>query len=281
VLTATSKLLQSAQQAGYAVGAFNVYNLEGVKAVVAAAETQRSPAMLQIHPSSLQHGGPLLIGMCLTAASQASVAMSVQLDHAAAAADIHSALTAGVTSIMADGSHLPYRQNVVFTQAMSAVVHQQRGTLEAELGRLTGSEDGLNVPDYESRLTDPAQALAFLAATATDVLAVCIGNIHGRYRTAPQLDFERLAAIQRAVPVPLVLHGASGLPAPMVRQAIELGVCKFNVNTELREAYIGALREHLQGPAAPDLLDLMQVASDAMQAVVAAKLGLFGSVGKG
>jgi tagatose 1,6-diphosphate aldolase GatY/KbaY len=109
---------------------------------------------------------------------------------------------------------------------------------------------------------------------------VCIGNVHGRYRSEPRLDFDRLATIQRTVPVPLVLHGASGLPEAMVRRSIALGVRKFNVNTEVREAYVEALRSCLQAASAPDVLDLMRQAEVAMQTVVAAKLQLFGSAGK-
>jgi tagatose 1,6-diphosphate aldolase GatY/KbaY len=146
---------------------------------------------------------------------------------------------------------------------------------------LTGTEDGLTVPEYEARLTDPDQAADFVAHTGVDALAVCIGNIHGHYRGEPRLDFDRLAAIRQAVPVPLVLHGASGLPEAMVSRAIELGVCKFNVNTEVRAAYLHALRERLAAPKPSDLLDLMQAAVAAMQPIVSEKLHMFGSVGKG
>ena len=279
MLTSTTELLQAATAGGYAIGAFNVYNLEGVRAVVRAAEVQRSPVMLQLHPGALQHGGQPLVSLCLTAAQVATVPVTVHLDHSTSSEAIQGALEAGVTSVMADGSHLPYRENVVFTQAMVRLAHRHQATVEAELGRLTGTEDGLTVPDYEALLTDPAQAADFIGQTGVDALAVCIGNVHGRYRQAPRLDFDRLAALQRLVPVPLVLHGASGLPATMVRQAIALGVRKFNVNTEVREAYVEALRACLQASESPDLLDLMRRAEAAMQAVVAAKLQLFGSVG--
>ena len=112
---------------------------------------------------------------------------------------------------MADGSHLPYDDNVAFTQMIVAMAHRHQAIVEAELGRLTGTEDGLTVPEYEARFTDPVQAADFVARTGVDALAICIGNVHGRYRREPCLDFDRLAALQRSVPVPLVLHGASGL----------------------------------------------------------------------
>lgn len=279
MLTSTTELLHAATAGGYAIGAFNVYNLEGVRAVVRAAEAHRSPVILQMHPGALQHGGQALVALCLTAAQAATVPVTVHLDHSTASAAIQEALEAGVTSVMADGSHLPYHENVVFTQTMVVMAHRCQAAVEAELGRLTGTEDGLTVPEYEALFTDPAQAADFIGQTGVDALAVCIGNVHGRYRQAPRLDFDRLAALQRVVPVPLVLHGASGLPAAMVRQAIALGVRKFNVNTEVREAYVEALRGGLQTAESPDLLDLMRRAEAAMQAVVAAKLQLFGSVG--
>jgi tagatose 1,6-diphosphate aldolase GatY/KbaY len=279
MLTSTTELLHAAAAGGYAIGAFNVYNLEGVRAVVRAAEAHRSPVMLQLHPGALQHGGQPLVALCLTAAQVASVPITVHLDHSTSSEAIQGALQAGVTSVMADGSHLSYQENVAFTRTMVVMAHGHQAAVEAELGRLTGTEDGLTVPEYEALFTDPAQAADFIAQTGVDALAVCIGNVHGRYRQAPRLDFDRLATLQRVVPVPLVLHGASGLPAAMVQQAMALGVRKFNVNTEVREAYVEALRGCLQAPGAPDLVDLMRQAEAAMQAVVAAKLQLFGSVG--
>jgi tagatose 1,6-diphosphate aldolase GatY/KbaY len=279
MLTSTTELLHAAAAGGYAIGAFNVYNLEGVRAVVRAAEAHRSPVMLQLHPGALQHGGQPLVALCLAAAQVATVPVTVHLDHSTSSEAIQEVLEAGVTSVMADGSHLSYQENVVFTRTMVGMAHRRQAAVEAELGRLTGTEDGLTVPEYEARFTDPVQAADFIGQTGVDTLAVCIGNVHGRYRQAPRLDFDRLAALQRVVPVPLVLHGASGLPATMIRQAIALGVRKFNVNTEVREAYVEALRGCLQASGTPDLVDLMRQAEAAMQAVVAAKLQLFGSVG--
>jgi len=279
MLTSTPELLRAASAGGYAIGAFNVYNLEGVRAVISAAEAHRSPVILQLHPGAIQHGGQALVALCLAAAQVATVPITVHLDHSTSSVAIQEALEAGITSVMADGSHLPYHENVVFTQTMVRVAHGYQAAVEAELGRLTGTEDGLTVPEYAALLTDPAEAADFIGQTGVDALAVCIGNVHGRYRQAPRLDFDRLAALQRVVPVPLVLHGASGLPAALVRQAIALGVRKFNVNTEVREAYVEALRSCLQAAESPDLLALMQRAEAAMQAVVAAKLQLFGAVG--
>jgi tagatose 1,6-diphosphate aldolase GatY/KbaY len=280
MLASMRLLLQEASSGGYALGAFNVYNLEGVRAVVRAAEAHHSPVMLQLHPGSLQHGGRLLVALCLEAGRLASVPVAVHLDHSTQTADITAALTAGMTSIMADGSHLPYPDNIAFTRQMVSLAHAHQAAVEAELGRLSGTEDGLTIPEYEARLTDPAQAADFVSQTGIDALAVCIGNVHGRYRSEPRLDFERLGAIRHAVSIPLVLHGASGLPEETIQRSIALGVRKFNVNTEVREAYISTLCQSLQAVKTPDLLDLMHSAETAMQAVVAEKLHLFGSIGK-
>jgi tagatose 1,6-diphosphate aldolase GatY/KbaY len=280
MLHPTLALLRAAQAGGYAIGAFNVYNLEGVRAVVAAAEAARSPAALQVHPSALEFGGAPLVALCLAAARAATVPIAVHLDHSSSPDAIRQALDAGATSIMADGSHLDYAANAAFTRAMAELAHARGAAVEAELGRLSGTEDGLTVEEYAAKLTDPQQAADFVERTGADMLAVCIGNVHGRYRGEPRLDFERLAAIRHAVALPLVLHGASGLPPAQISQAITLGVRKFNVNTEVREAYLDALKLALDTPTAPDLIDLMRRAVTAMQAVVAEKLGLFGSVGR-
>jgi len=146
MLTSTTELLQAAVAGEYAIGAFNVYNLEGVRAVVSAAEAHRSPVILQLHPGALQHGGQPLVALCLAAAQGASVPITVHLDHSTSSAAIHEALEAGVTSVMADGSHLPYQENVAFTRTMVVMAHRCQAAVEAELGRLTGTEDGLTVP---------------------------------------------------------------------------------------------------------------------------------------
>jgi len=280
VLIPTIPLLQTAREGGYAVGAFNAYNLEGVRAVVAAAEAERSPVIVQVHPRVLSAGGRALAALCLAAAREASVPMAVHLDHSKSADEIRTALAAGFTSVMADGSHLPYPENLTFSREMAALAHAQERGIEAELGKLTGTEDGLTIPEYEAKLTDPEQAAEFVARTGVDALAVCIGNVHGHYPGEPRLDFDRLSALQRNVSVPLVLHGASGLPDRLVRRAVEFGVCKINVNTQVREAYLGTLKDRLRSDKFPDLLALMADAVSAMQSVIQGKIRLFGSTAK-
>lgn len=280
MLTSLHELLGNASLSNYAVGAFNVYNLEGIKAVVAAAEAEQSPAILQLHPSAFQFHGSSLLAACLESARTSCVPMLVHLDHATEAADIEWALTRGIPSIMADGSSGSPEENLVFTGRMASLARRHGAAIEAELGRLSGSEDGLSVPEYEARLTDPQMAVDFVQQAGVDALAVCIGNVHGHYRGEPKLDFDRLQAIQESVSVPLVLHGASGLPELLVHRAIDCGVRKFNVNTEIREAYLASLRLSMQRDKKSDLIDIMKDTVEAMQAVVMTKLRLFRSSGK-
>jgi tagatose 1,6-diphosphate aldolase GatY/KbaY len=280
MLTSLRELLQSAKSSNYAVGAFNVYNLEGIKAVVTAAEAEHSPAILQLHPSAFRFHGSSLLAACLESVRCSKVPMLVHLDHATTAADIEWALNHGITSIMADGSQGSPAQNVDFTSRMASLARHYEATVEAELGRLSGSEDGLSVPEYEARLTDPQMAIDFVDRTGVDALAVCIGNMHGHYHGEPKLDFDRLESIRKLVPVPLVLHGASGLSDSLVHRSIDCGVRKFNVNTEVREAYLASLRASMQESRTSDLIDIMKDAVQAMQAVVVSKLQLFRSAGK-
>lgn len=280
MLVPTSKLLQTARQNGYAVGAFNVYNLEGGLAVVAAAEKLNSPAMLQVLPRAFELGGTPLVSMCREACRKSSVPMALHLDHCPSEEVIGQVLEAGISSVMADGSHLDYEENIAFTTKITKLAHQFGCGVEAELGRLSGSEDGLTVEDYEAKLTDPEQAADFVFRTRVDALAVCIGNVHGHYHKPPELDFDRMDAVRQLVSIPLVLHGTSGLPNEMILQAIELGVCKFNVNTEIRETGLQAAHDYFNQATKIELVDLMESVIEAMQVPIMEKIKLFGSAGR-
>ncbi|OVA01688.1 Ketose-bisphosphate aldolase [Macleaya cordata] len=278
-LASTKDLLLNAEKGGYAVGAFNVYNLEGVEAVIAAAEEEKSPAILQIHPSSLKQGGVPLVACCIAAAEQSNVPITVHFDHGNSKNELMAALELGFDSVMVDGSHLPFEENIAFTKYISYLAHSKRMLVEAELGRLSGTEDDLTVEDYEAKLTDVTQAREFIDKTQIDALAVCIGNVHGTYpASGPNLRLDllkELHATSSEKGVILVLHGASGLPKELIKECIELGIRKFNVNTEVRKAYM----ESLLSPK-KDLVHVMASSKEAMKAVVADKMQLFGSSGK-
>ncbi|KAK1302075.1 hypothetical protein QJS10_CPB12g01567 [Acorus calamus] len=278
-IPSTKELLLSAEEGGYAVGAFNVYNLEGAKAVIAAAEAEKSPAILQIHPGAFKHGGMPLVACCISAAEQASVPVTVHFDHGSSKQQLIEALEMGFNSLMVDGSHLPFEENISLTKYISSLAHSKKMLVEAELGRLSGTEDDLTVEDFEARLTDANQAERFIKETEIDALAVCIGNVHGTYpANGPNLRLNLLKELHELASkegVILVLHGASGLPRDLVKECIKLGVRKFNVNTEVRKAYL----ESLSSPS-KDLVHVMASATETMKAVVIEKMQLFGSSGK-
>uniref|UniRef100_A0A2P2JJM3 Uncharacterized protein LOC100779987 isoform X2 n=1 Tax=Rhizophora mucronata TaxID=61149 RepID=A0A2P2JJM3_RHIMU len=278
-ISSAKDLLLNAEKGGYAVGAFNVYNIEGAQAVVAAAEEENSPAIIQIHPSAFRQGGMPLVAACVCTAKQAHVPITVHFDHGNSKQELVEALDLGFDSVMADGSHLPLKDNISYTKFISHLAHSKNILVEAELGRLSGTEDDLTVEDYEARLTDVNQAEEFIGKTGIDALAVCIGNVHGKYpASGPNLRLDLLKdlyALSLKKGVFLVLHGASGLPKELIKDCIEQGVRKFNVNTEVRKAYLDTLNTPKK-----DLVHIMASTKEAMKSVVAEKMHLFGSAGK-
>lgn len=282
MLATTHTLLEKARLGGYAVGAFNIYNLEGASAVVQTAEEMRSPVILQILPSALAVGKKPLVSLCLEMARSAEIPVAVHLDHCSNTETILYALECGFSSVMADGSELSFEDNAAFTKNIVAAVNSRPGTatVEAELGKLSGSEDGISVSHREASMTSPDEAAMFVEKTGIDALAVCIGNIHGNYPSEPELDFDRLRAIAKKVTIPLVLHGTSGLPDEMVLQSIQLGVCKFNVNTELRHAYLDTLKKLCAVNYHTELIEIIQYSIESMKNPIRSKITLFKSTNK-
>ena len=235
------ELLEGRRAAGTAAGAFTCYNGETAIGVLLAAEALGTPVILLISEGSLRSpGGMLLLAMLLGAADRANVPACVQLDHAQDPALARTALEAGVSAVLADGSRLPYEENVAFVRAVARAATGTGADIEVELGRIEGDED-IASEAVVGMLTDPEEALSFVRATGATCLAVSIGNVHGVSSQPPQLDWERLAQIRALVEMPLSLHGASGLPDADVRRAVSLGVCKVNVNTELRRRFLAEL----------------------------------------
>ena len=280
MLANTGELLRKAEAGNYAIGGFNIYNLEGVKAVIAAAESTKSPALLQVHPAAYEHGGNGLLALCRVYAEESTVPVAVHLDHSTSTKDIEAALKSGVSSVMADGSHLALEENIAFVRSAVEKANAAGATVEGELGRISGTEDGLTVEMIDARMTNPDEAKDFVAHTGIDMLAVCIGNIHGKYPFPPQLDFERLKAIHDCVDVPLVMHGASGLEEGDIKRSIELGIRKFNVNTEVRNAYLQTLRDCMAQTQKMDLVTIMQHAENVMKTVIIEHMVFFGSAGQ-
>lgn len=281
-LISNREMLKKAQREGYAVPAFNVHNLETVQAVAETAAKMRSPVIMAGTPGTFSYAGAdFLISICQQAAHLYQHPFALHLDHHEALDDIESKVRAGVRSVMIDASHFSFEQNISQVAAAVRLCHQFDASVEAELGRLGGQEDDLNVDAADSFFTDPAAAKEFVQRTGIDSLAVAIGSAHGLYQGEPKLDFIRLERIRQQVDVPLVLHGASGIPAGMIKEAIALGVCKVNVATELKIAFADAIKDYFDGyPDANDPRKYLTPGKAAMQAVVQEKILICGSENK-
>ena len=244
-LVRSKELLLDAQKNHYAIGAFNVENMEMMQAVIAAAEAENAPVILQTTPSTLKYADTSLYSaMAKVVAENTFIPVAIHLDHGSSAELCEKAAKDGYTSLMIDGSKLPLEQNIELTKKVveMAKTYSICPSVEAELGKLGGKEDDLEVKDGEDACTDPAEAIQFVEKTGIDSLAVAIGTAHGFYKGTPKLEFERLAEIRNNVSVPLVLHGSSGIPDEDVIKAISLGICKVNFATELRVAYSDAVK---------------------------------------
>lgn len=245
-LVDTREMFEKAQKGKYAIGAFNAENMEMVQAIVEAAEELNSPVMIQTTPSTLQYADTdIFFGMVNAAAKNAKVPVALHLDHGNSCELCEQALRSGYTSVMIDGSKLPFEENVALCAKVVETAHAAGKSVEAELGTIGGKEDSLVVLDKDALYTNPQQAKEFVERTGIDSLAVAIGTAHGFYKGEPKLDFDRLEEIRGVVSIPLVLHGASGVPDEAVRKAVSLGICKVNFATELRAAFSDGVKEAL------------------------------------
>jgi fructose-bisphosphate aldolase class II len=297
-------LLVPARRKAYAVGAFNVNNLEAVLAVYEAAVEEKSPAIIAVTPSAIKYAGlPYISRIAKTAAESAPVPMSLHLDHGEDFDTVSKCVSAGFSSVMIDGSHLKFEENIALTKRVVGLAHPKGVSVEAELGRLAGVEEK-TVEEKEAILTDPDNAKEFVERTAVDSLAVAVGTSHGAYKfkAEAKLDFDRLKVISKKVSVPLVLHGASsvpkwiiekaskygaqlegakGIPEEHIQKAIGFGIAKINIDTDLRLAFTATVREVLtNSPKEFDPRKILGPAKEAMKQVVRGKMQLFGSSGK-
>jgi fructose-bisphosphate aldolase class II len=237
-LVAMSQVLIPARRGGYAVGAFEVWNLESVQAVVSAAEGLSQPVILQVGPYEADFAGLEDIShIALYCARRARVPVVLHLDHGDTFERVMQCINHGFTSVMLDVSHLPYAENVAATKEVVRVAHACGASVEGELGRIGGGEAGTDVTDEDVHLTNPDQAFEFVNETGIDALAVAIGTVHGFYRSKPNIRLGLLEEIAEKVAIPLVLHGGSGTPDSDVRKAISVGIAKVNICTELVAAF--------------------------------------------
>ena len=243
----TSEIVRTAQAAGRGVGAFNVIGIEHAEAIVAGAEAAALPVILQISENCAAYHGALepITSACLAIAGSAAVPVAVHLDHATREDLVHAAAGLGVRSVMYDASGLPYARNVDTTAAVARWCHDRGVWVEAELGEI-GGKDGVHSPHARTR---PDEAAGYVTATGVDALAVAVGSSHAMLTRDAALDLELIAEIHRAVSVPLVLHGSSGVPDPGLAGAVRAGMTKINVATQLNKAFTAAVRASLEGDA--------------------------------
>lgn len=276
----SEKMLLDAQKGGYAVGAFNVENMEMVMAVVAAAEELHAPVMFQTTPSTLKYAQmDMYLANVKTVAEKASVPVCLHLDHGDTFETAMRALCTGYTSIMIDGSHNVFEENIAVTKRVVDACKPSGVPVEAELGKVGGKEDDLD--GGNGGYTDPLEAKEFAERTGVSSLAVAIGTAHGVYKGVPKLDLDRLEEIRKVVDIPLVLHGASGLSEEAVVESIKRGICKVNFATELRIAYTGGIRDYLkENPEAFDPKKYGVVAMERVKEIVETRMKMCGCAGK-
>ena len=275
----TSKeMIYAARKGGYAVPAFNAENLEMVQAIVAAAEKMKSPVMIQTTPSTVKYLTlRQAVAMVKAEGEAASVPVALHLDHCESYEDVMAAVDAGYTSVMIDGSKLPYEENIAVTKKVVEDARAKGVTVEAELGTVGGKEDGHSA---EIAYTDPAEALDFFTRTGVDIFAVAIGTAHGFYKGEPKLNFELLEKLAATIEAPLVLHGGSGVPDEMIKRTISLGINKVNYATELRAAMTAAVREALTDEGIIDPKKFMGKGRQAVIDLCCKKIEVCGSENK-
>ncbi len=308
-LVNTTEMFKKAYEGGYAIGAFNVNNMEIVQGIVAAADHLKSPVILQVSKGARAYAGHnYLMKLVEAATAETDVPIAIHLDHGPDFETCKSCIDGGFTSVMIDGSSLPYEENIAVTRKVVEYAHERGVTVEGELGTLAGVEDDVVVEAGNESYTKPEQVEDFASRTGVDSLAIAIGTSHGAYKFKPgqnpQLRFDILEEVSKRLPgFPIVLHGASsvmpeyvekinahggkmpdaiGIPEPMLRQAAEMAVCKINVDSDLRLALTATIRE--QFDLYPDHFDPRQYlkpARTAIQEVVEHKmLNVFGCAGK-
>lgn len=292
MLVSMNPLLQDAREKHYAIPAFDVSNYEMIKAVMDVCEEEKSPALMMCLKPDLQDKGIFFLAAMLREASRRyTVPVCIHLDHANDYKDIQEALEVGFTSVMYDGSVLPFERNVENTRAVVSLAHKTGISVEAELGHvgdgLSGTDDGTTgctgqADNPENSLTDPHDVERFIELTDVDALAVAIGTVHGVYRGVPHLHLDRLDEINSVSKKPLVLHGGSGTPDDQVLQAIAHGICKINIFSEVLHGLNSGLKEKLNSISNLSMWPVFvyEQAQRQMREVIRHKIRAFGSAGR-
>ncbi|SES18799.1 class II fructose-bisphosphate aldolase [Psychrobacillus sp. OK032] len=275
MLVNTIEILKNAQAGKYAVAAFNVYNLETVQAAIRVAERENQPAIIALgeryFPTVDVEGFAALVKAI---AEKSPVPIALHLDHAYEKESIIRAIRSGFTSVMFDGSAYEIEENIRRTKEIVEIAHMAGVSVEAEIGSLAKG-DFSDEEEGDGTLTDPQSAKDFVAETGVDFLAAAIGTVHGMYKGEPKIDLPLLEKIQQAVDVPLVLHGGSGTPDAIVKQAVQLGICKVNVNTEVSMAAVSYLQNAFENKQMPHLSTVMEEMQQTMESVMTKFVRLF------
>lgn len=271
------EVLAEADQLNMAIGAFNTHNLEMTSAIVRGANNQRTPVVIQTSEGTARYVGMrALVAVARSLAEEYGVNVVLHLDHAKDWDTIRSAIDAGYSSVMFDGSSLPFKENVLGTRRVVEYAHAAGASVEAELGTVGGTEDGVAVSAQDVRFTNPDDASAFIELTDIDALAVAIGTNHGQYKSKTNIHFDVLKAIKEVTTRPLVIHGGTGVSDADIHRVIKLGIRKFNVGTELLVQWNRLSRE-LYDTHRENVSNRENVvpALDAITAIVENKIGLF------
>ncbi len=308
-LVNTKEMFAKAYEGGYAIGAFNVNNMETIQGIVAACKEHNAPVILQVSAGARKYANPTYLRKLVEAAvEETGLPIALHLDHGDSFELCKSCIDNGFTSVMIDASHHSLEENIAITKQVVEYAHARNVTVEAELGRLAGVEDDVNVSDDNAQYTNPAEVEEFVTKTGVDSLAIAIGTSHGAFKfkpgTKPQLRFDILEEVEKRLPnFPIVLHGSSsvmpeyvakvnefggsmpdaiGVPEDMLREAASMAVCKINIDSDLRLSMTAAVREHLaQNPEHFDPRQYLKPAREAITEVVSHKLNhVLGCAGK-
>ncbi len=281
-LVSMNAFLPQAKKEGFAVGQFNVNNLEFVQAIIEAGKEERSPLIFGASEGAIRYMGlNNVVALAKAAAEEADVPVALHLDHGSSFEVVMKCIRAGFSSVMFDGSHYPFEENIRLTKKVVEAAHAVGVSVEGELGTIGGVEDDLNVSEEDAALADPEQAIRFWEETKVDAMAIAVGTAHGMYKGEPKIRYDIIEKVASQIEAPIVLHGGSGVPDEYIKKAVSLGVGKINVNTENQVAMVKVVRELLDKN--PDMIDprkYLGPAREAIKETVKAKMRLFGSSGK-
>lgn len=282
MLVTGKQILQHADEHGYAVGAFNVNNMEIIQAIAQAADELRAPVILQASQGAIKYAGiEYITSLVKTTAQQIDVPIALHLDHGTDFNEIMSCIRNGFTSVMIDASKHELEENIRLTKEIVKIAHAVGVSVEAELGKIGGTEDQIVVSEAEATYTDPEEARIFVEETGVDSLAIAVGTAHGVYKGEPKVDIDRIKEIDRVVSVPLVLHGSSGVPYDTLEKAVGAGIRKINIDTDIRASFAGSVKAFVtENPDEIDPRKILKPARAAMAETVKEKIKVFGSDAK-